>query len=210
MNIDIFESAKEKVAPSWAKFKEAGDSVQGTYVGKIVGQIDGYGNEQIIYQLLQNEGNVVNVAFGLNKKVMNQDMESVKFGQIVGFRYKGKILVKDKFGKPVEVKEFSLHQDPSIVNKTWLKENEGNMPTIIRAEKESPVVAPSEPEVDNVPFTSEGSLTNEDKARLIGELATAKLGVIDGLDLKERVKESTGLAMVAANYDTIVEKLTVI
>ena len=80
-NVDIFASAKEKVMPQWMKFVNAGDSVQGTYVGKIVGQKDGYGNEQIIYQLLQDNGEVINVGFGLNKKFINQDMQNVKFGQ---------------------------------------------------------------------------------------------------------------------------------
>ena len=132
--VDIFKSAKEKVVPEWAKFVNAGDSVQGTYVGKIVGQKDGYGNEQVIYQLLQEDGSVINVGFGLNKKVLNNDMLSVNFGQIIGFKYKGTLSVKDKFGKPVNVKDFGLFQDPATVNETWLAENKDHMPKVIRVE----------------------------------------------------------------------------
>src|ERR1035437_1208824 len=138
MSVDIFNQAKEKVMPQWAKFVNAGDSVQGTYIGKIVGQIDGYGNEQIIYQLLQEGGEIINVGFGLNKKFINRDMETVKFGQIIGFKYKGKVLVKDKFGKAVEVKDFSLHHDPKIINVVWVKENLDNMPQVTIAENTHP------------------------------------------------------------------------
>lgn len=136
--VDIFNEAKEKVMPQWAKFVNDGDSVQGTYVGKILGQKDGYGNEQIIYQLLQEDGKIVNVGFGLNKKVLHQDMEPVKFGQIIGFRFKGTVSVKDKrTGRPVNVKDFALHQDPKIVDANWLQENKDNMPTPVRVEESS-------------------------------------------------------------------------
>ena len=215
MTINIFESAKEKVMPSWAKFTNAGDSAQGTYIGKIVGQIDGYGNEQIIYQLLQDDDTVVNVGFGLNKKVMNNDMATVRFGQIIGFKYKGKIAVKDKFGKTVEVKDFSLFQDPKITNKVWLEENKDNMPQVAQA------VAPSAgdtaankqfesmtaPEANDVPFTSAGSSTNADKLETINKLAVEKLGATPA-DVKDKVMESLGVAFIPVNYDKIVEVLT--
>jgi hypothetical protein len=204
--IDIFESAKEKTVPEWAKFTEAGQSVQGTYVGKIIGQVDGYGNEQIIYQLLQDDGKIVNVGFGLNKKVMHQDMVPVSFGQIVGFRYKGKLLVKDKFGKPVEVKDFSLHQDPKIVNEAWLKENKDNMPEVVVAEKRAET-GPSEP-VEDLPFSSKDSLTNADKLAVIEKLAKEKLGATDAKTTKELVMEKVGAAFIPVNYDRIVEALT--
>ena len=66
-NVDIFSATNEKKMPSWAKFEKAGDVIQGTYVGKITGTIDGFGNAQIIYQLLKS-GEVFNVAFGENKR----------------------------------------------------------------------------------------------------------------------------------------------
>jgi len=215
---NIFEAAKEKIMPTWMKFINAGDSVQGTYVGKIVGQIDGYGNEQIIYQLLQDDGTVMNVGFGVNKKFLNQDMESVKFGQIIGFKYKGTISVKDKFGKPVNVKDFALHQDPKIVNETWLKENEGNMPEVTRVSKSDASVSakedfgafnnvPKEKEVDDVPFSSEGSLTNEDKLAVIEKLAKDKLGVTDPSLVKDKVMETLGVAFIPVNFSSIIEKL---
>lgn len=220
--IDIFKEAEEKTMPEWAKFVNAGDSVQGTYVGKIVGQKDGYGNEQIVYQLLQDDGKVKNVGFGINKKVLHQDMSTVKFGQVIGFRYKGTIEVKDKFGKPVNVKDFALHQDPKIVNETWLAEHKDNMPEVMVA-TDNPAATPaatgnrdtksdldnlvSDLATDDVPFSSAGSLTNEDKLAVIEKLAKDKLGVVGSQTVKEKVMEVTGIAFIPVNYDKITTAL---
>lgn len=212
--VDIFQT-KEKVMPEWMKFVNAGDAIQGTYVGKIVGQIDGYGNEQIIYQIAKDD-KIVNVGFGLNKKFLNKDMESVKFGQIIGFKYKGKVEVKDKFGKPVSVKDFSLHQDPKIVDEAWLKENSANMPTVQVSEKVATTAKPAgfgdydaavASNTEDIPFSSKGSLTNADKLAVIEKLAKDKLGVTGTQVVKEKVMEVTGIAFIPVNFDKITEKL---
>ena len=216
MKINIFEDAKERAMPQWAKFTNAGDSAQGTYVGKIVGAIDGYGNEQIIYQLLQEDGTLQNVGFGLNKKVLNQEMSTVKFGQVVGFRFKGKIQVKDKFGKPVEVKDFAVHQDSKIVDEKWLSDNKDNMPIIMQAEVSESAVKDKEFENygkpasagEDIPFSSPGSLTNEDKMAVIEKLAKEKLGVTDPSQTKEVVMTTTGIAYIPVNFQKIIDALT--
>ncbi len=217
MSINIFDEAKEKPMPIWAKFANAGDGVQGTYIGKITGQHDSYGNEQIIYQLLQEDGSILNVAFGLNKKFINSDMENVKFGQIIGFRYKGTIIIKDKrTGKDVSVKDYSLHQDPKIINAVWVKENLGNMPTVTvstqaadeaKATKDFNDLTSGGSEED-VPFSSPGSLTNEDKLAVITKLAKDKLGAIDSQSVKDKVMEVTGIAFIPVNYNKIQETLS--
>lgn len=216
MSIDIFAEAKEKTVPAWAKFVNAGDQVQGTYVGKILGQRDGYGNEQIVYQLLQDDDSIVNVGFGLNKKVMNMDMAGVKFGQIIGFRYKGTVSVKDKFGKVVNVKDYALHQDSKIVNTEWLKANASNMPEAVTVDAVATPVntgydslngPDSKKEVEDVPFSSETSLTNEDKLKAIEKLANEKLGAFEGT-WKEKVMTALGVAIIPLNYDRILEALT--
>jgi len=214
--VDIFQT-KEKVMPEWMKFQNAGDAIQGTYVGKIVGQIDGYGNEQIIYQLLRDD-KVVNVGFGLNKKFLNKDMETVRFGQIIGFKYKGKVEFKDKFGKSVSVKDFSLHQDPKIVDEAWLKANANNMPTVTQSTPSTASVAAQVSKsqgfgdydnvtADDVPFSSPGSLTNADKLAVIEKMAKDKLAVTGATAVKEKVMEVTGIAFIPVNYDKITEKL---
>jgi hypothetical protein len=218
--VNIFEEAKETVMPSWMKFQNPGDSVQGTYVGKILGQIDGYGNEQIVYQLLQEDGSVMNVGFGLNKKFINADMAKANFGQIVGFKYKGKITIKDKFGKAVEVKDVVLHQDPKIVNEAWLKDNAGNMPKVTQAAAKTAEdtedtgdfkafdnVADAATEPEDVPFSTPSSLTKEDQLAVIQKLAKDKLGATDEQSTKEKVMEVTGIAFIPVNYTKIAEKL---
>lgn len=212
-NVDIFSAAKEKVMPEWAKFTNAGDSVQGTYIGKIVGQKSpAFNQEQIVYQLLQDDGRIVNVAFGLNKKVLHQDMEAVKFGQIIGFKYKGTISVRNRAtGQMVNVKDYSLHQDPKIVNDTWLAENKDNMPTVVQATNETSASTAAEnlakefadDDNDDVPFSSPGSLTNEDKIAVITKLAKDKLGATTDASVKEKVMESTGIAFIPVNFDKI-------
>ena len=222
--VNIFDEAKEKTVPSWAKFATDGDSYQGTYVGKITGQKDGYGNEQIIYQLLQEDDSIINVGFGLNKKVIHKDLAEVNFGQILGIRYKGTVTIKDRHtGKPLEVKDFALHYDPKIVNAKWLEENKDNMPEVTVAEpveqsaslnvfdtpekkEEVKVVEEVGAVVEDIPFSSEKSLTNADKLKAIEQLATEKLGKFTGTT-KEKVMQATGVAFIPLQYDKILEKL---
>jgi len=217
---NIFEAGKETVAPKWASFKEAGDSYQGTYVGKILGLIDGYNNEQIVYQLLQDDGEITNVGFGLNKKVIHADMAKVKFGQIVGFKYKGMISVTNKkTGKPVDVKDYGIFQDPKIVNEEWLKDNEGvvskaaNATNSAEADFDNMTDSSDNGDYDDVPFASkddsekDGDLTNEDKLAVITKLAKDKLGATDET-VKEKVMETTGVAFIPVQYDRIIETLS--
>lgn len=212
--VNIFESAKEKEMPSWASFKNPGDNIQGTYVGCIKGQIDGYGNEQIIYQLLGTDGKVTNVGFGLNKKFIISEMEQVKFGEIVGFKFKAWVTVKNKMGKETNVKDYAIYHDPKIVDATWIKENAGNMPSVTvssgdedkkKIEKEFENYGKKP--VDDVPFSSEGSITNEDKLAVINKLASDKLGVTDPAQVKDIVMEKTALAFIVGNYDKIIVAL---
>lgn len=229
MTTDIFTEAKETVMPTWAKFTNPGDSVQGTYIGKIVGQKDGYGNEQVIYQLLQKDGSVVNVGFGLNKKFLIQDMNKVNFGQIVGFKFKGTVSVKNKVGKMVDVKDYGLHQDPKIVDKEWLDANKDSMPTVTKVQEATeydemaaakvladaqfeeigkPEKEEAKVEDEDVAFSSKGSLTNEDKLKAIEKLAKDKLGTTDLETAKTKVMEILKVAFIPINFDDIIEKLT--
>lgn len=217
-NVDIFSATNEKKMPSWAKFEKAGDVIQGTYVGKITGTIDGFGNAQIIYQLLKS-GEVFNVAFGENKKVIHQDMTKTKFGQIVGFKFKGKLQVKNKAGKMVEVKDFGLYADPKIVDTEWLKENADNMPTATHVNTEFA----QEKSAANQEFSNFGvsesspvpsndvpaSITSEDKLAIITKLAHDKLGASE-LEVKDKVMENLQIAFIPRNYDQIIASLNTI
>lgn len=219
VNVDIFSATNEKKMPTWAKFEKAGDSIQGTYVGKITGTADGFGNQQIIYQLLKS-GEVFNVAFGENKKVINQDMAKAKFGQIVGFKFKGRLQVKNKLGKMVEVKDFGLYADPKIVDTEWIKENADNMPTATHVTVEfAQEKAKVNQEFSNfgvseaspVPSTdAPASVTPEDKMAIIAKLAHDKLGIVDTGIMKDKVMEVTGVAFLPVNFDRIISALNTI
>ena len=215
-NVDIFSSTKEKTVATWVKFLKAGDSVQGTYVGKITGSRDGFGGEQVIYQILK-DGEVVNVGFGINKKVIIQEMEKAKFGQIVGFKYKGKLSIKNKVGVMVEVKDFGLYLDPKLVDTEWLKENAGCMPETAHVKTNFS----KETENANQEFSNFGvnesspvpsndvpaSITSEDKLAIIAKLAHDKLGVTDATLVKDQVMTVTGIAFLPTHYDIIISAL---
>ena len=212
--VNIFEEASEKVMPAWAKFTNPGDSIQGTYVGCIKNVKDGYGNDQIVYQLMGDDGKITNVGFGLNKKFIVREMEIVKFGQIVGFKFKAWVRVKNKMGKETDVKDYTINHDPKIVNEVWLKENEGNMPVVTdsnsnedTAEKEFNDFGNK---AENVPFSTEGSLTNEDKLIYINKLAVEKLGVTDQSLVKDAVMEKLGIAFVPINYQKLIDGLNLL
>ena len=138
--IDIFAVAKEKVMPKWAKFEKAGDKVQGTLIGVIKNQASPMypTSLQHIYQLLQEDGSILNVAFGVNKKVLHANMEQVKFGQIVGFIYNGIKNVNNRHtGQMVNVKDYSVVEDSTVVDEKWLEENKDSMPKITEAVNET-------------------------------------------------------------------------
>ena len=218
-NVDIFSSTKEKTVATWVKFLKAGDSVQGTYVGKITGSRDGFGGEQVIYQILK-DGEVVNVGFGINKKVIIQEMEKAKFGQIVGFKYKGKLSIKNKVGVMVEVKDFGLYADPKIVDTEWLKENAGCMPETAHVKTNFS----KETENANKEFSNFGvnesspvpsndapaSITSEDKLAIITKLGYDKLAITDLAIMKEKIMEITGVPFLPTYYDKIISALNTI
>ena len=218
-NVDIFSATSEKKMPAWVKFTNPGDSIQGTYVGKIVGSIDGFGNEQVIYQVLKN-GEVFNVGFGINKKVIIEEMNRTNFGQIIGFKYKGTIKIKNKLGKEVEVKDFGLFSDPKIVDTEWLKKNERNMPfqtTLSNELTKEQIVVNQEfsnfgvSESSPVPSSdAPSSVTPQDKLAVITKLAYDKIGVTDPNVMKDKVMEVTGIAFVELNYDKIISALNTI
>lgn len=212
--INIFEATKEREMPTWAKFTNPGDKVQGTYVGQIRGVIDGYGNEQIIYQLMGSDGKVTNVGFGLNKKFVLSEMERTNFGEIVGIMFKQWVTVKNKMGKETQVKDYAVYHDPKIVDEQWLAENKADMPVVTMSDGQSEKEKADKEfndfgkkPVEDVPFSSEGSITNEDKLAVINKLASDKLGVNDPTKVQEVVMERTNLAFVVTNYDKIITAL---
>ena len=76
------------------------------------------------------------------------------------------------------------------------------------AEKE--YEAAGEQVVGDVPFSTPGSLTNEDKLKAIEKLAKDKLGATDSITTKSLVMEKLGVAFIPVQYDKILEALTIL
>jgi len=199
---DIFKQGKEvSVAPFY--FKEVGDQVQGTYIGKRVGEKDNFGNDVIVYELKTEDG-IKNVSFTTSKKI-NDDMNHVRFGQIVGFKF----ISKDKFmknGRETEFKNIKPFADPKIVDQEWLDSHEGGK---VNDSGIGMINTDNTANLDKFMEDLEGvDLTNPDhQLKKIADLAKSKLGVTDPTLTKEKVMEVTGLAFLPVNYAAIIQIL---
>lgn len=213
--MNIFEQGKTlTIEPFY--FKNIGDEIQGTYVGKRdaddhgVFEKDSYGHDLITYEL-QVQGGIKNVAFTATKKIHN-DMTHVKFGQVIGFRY-----VKDGTfmlnGKPTSFKDVKVFADEKIVDTAWLKahadgSNDSGLGINSQpVSKDDGYGAFGEKPVEEEAFLSEGSSV-EAKLKAISELAKTKLGVIDPAKVKDAVMTATEMAFIPVNYFKIVQALT--
>ena len=126
--INIIDKAYERIVPCWAKFININDSFQGTYIGKIMGYKNNFGEEEIIYQLLQEDGTIINVGLRLSKKAIHTMMLGVKLGQVIGFQFKGLLMKEDKIsGEVRKIKDIALFESPKVFNEVWLKEKEYNI-----------------------------------------------------------------------------------
>lgn len=85
--VDDFFSEENEAAAAFFKFKEPGDAIKGTYLGKRSIPAKDIYPEQIGYELRDINGQVVVVALNINKKFVHQSMASAKVGQIVGFKF---------------------------------------------------------------------------------------------------------------------------
>lgn len=118
--LNIFNDATPQNG-TFFKFKEIGDSVQGTYINKREG-IDGYGNTQIIYIIKDAAGEIWNVAYRKTNEVIQKQMNEVHFGQIVGFRFDARKENKKTPGTMMHI--INQYSDPKFVDKVWLEEQE--------------------------------------------------------------------------------------
>lgn len=82
---DLF-SEENEAQSGFFKFKNPGDSIKGTYIGKITIPKKGLYPAQIGYELSTGNGVVV-AAFNENKNHTHNAMKFAKLGQIVGFKF---------------------------------------------------------------------------------------------------------------------------
>lgn len=124
---DIFNEGKA-ISVEWFYFKNPGDSIQGTYVNKILGLKDSFQNEQIVYELQTSRG-LKRVGFRTTQRI-NKNMEYVKYGQIIGFKHMGMTKFHNRvLNKDQECKDIQVFADPKIVDKEWLEAHNGE-PTV--------------------------------------------------------------------------------
>lgn len=234
MNVNIFSEGKT-VSVEWFYFKNIGDQVQGTYIGKLVGLKDSFGNDQIVYELSTKTG-IKRVGFRTTQKI-NKNMDYINFGQIIGFKF----VSKDKFMNKVlkkeqEYKNVQVFADAKIVDQEWLdSQKNGRVENVsheggdVSADQPEPGEEAPTPEITPDPVKGWGDFettipeepaeepvkkavakkakTVEEKLVEIAELAKTKLSVIDPNKVKEAVMEATELAFITSNYDKIITAL---
>lgn len=120
-NVNIFESAKPQGGDFFA-FSKVGDAVQGTYIDKRNGT-DSFGNNQTIYVLIANDGQIWNCGFrnaAITGQIIADRLKDVNFGVIVGFRYDKDAPSKIKPGTMAKV--INVYFDPNVVDVEWIEQ----------------------------------------------------------------------------------------
>ena len=203
--VNIFEQGKEMKA-GWAKFEKIGDEVQGTYVGKKNALGGKFKTLQIVYELMDESGNIILVGIKETDKVFHDFMNHVHLGQIIGVKYIENI----DTGKGNPFKKLVIYADPKIVDNDWLngESNKVVQSTIpapsqnLYVEDNEPVSTEQDPIFGDAPF-----ITDEDRIKKIIEIAGAKFGLADANEIKNKVMETTGLAFISSNLETIIKQL---
>ena len=205
-NVNIFDNTKPQNG-EFFKFKNVGDSVQGTYIDVRNG-VDSFGNQQTIYVLQDSNGKVWNLGFRETASVIHERMKGIRFGQIVGFRYDEE---RDSKRKPgTKVKIIRIYADPKFVDHEWLeheKEIEKNYikPLAPVSEEINPNdVFGDEEEEFKVPANA----TAETGALPTQKQDKPKNEAIDSIRNLAKTKGLTNETMTEEEADNVIEKYT--
>lgn len=186
--MSIFDP-NNKVKGNWMAFKNVGDKLEGTLIGKRVVNNALQGKDQIVYEIKRSDnGEVWNVG---GKPGIDVQMRYIKPGQIVGFEFvQEKPASRPGFNK---TKIIQVYANASVVDKEWLagQEDEG-------------VAVNGEP----VSFKEQDTIdTPEEMLKKINNIAVEKLGATDAESVKSKVMEATNLAFIEANLAQILASL---
>jgi len=203
MAIDIFND-EYKVQSALFNFAKVGDQLQGTYVGKSQAKSKYSGELEPLYEIMTEDGEFFTI---WGKPIINQQMNRIKLGQIVGF----KLIEERKTEKGNPAKIIQVFADPKLVNEEWMKENPdaGKQEEGVEVE-DVDFGASEEPKKEAVPFESEAppvGETPEAKEAQALALAQAKYGLADEQEIKNKVMNESGLAFIAPQMDAIIEFL---
>lgn len=202
-DLNIFESATPQTG-EFFKFSKIGDEIQGTYIDARNG-VDSFGNEQIIYTLLDKDGKIWNYGVRSQVTVIHDQMRNIRFGQIVGFRYDEDKPSKVKPGTMAKI--VRIYADPKLVNREWLEqrkelEEQFGPKTVIPAthtETESKTEPKTDADVEEFPDTD---------TVVEAEKASSKNEAIDAIRNLAVTKGLTTADMKQAEADATIEKFT--
>lgn len=113
---DNFFTEENKAQSSWMKFEKVGDSVKGTLVGR--GRKEAFGNfpAQEVFELQQEDGEIINVGVDVKKSYVINRMKNVKLGQICGLKFEKEVPSKTKGHAPAKsIEVYAGGMDESYV-----------------------------------------------------------------------------------------------
>jgi hypothetical protein len=215
-NVNIFEKASPN-SGEFFKFKNIGDSIQGTYINKSEG-VDSYNNTQFIYAVKDSEGKVWNVAFRKEAAFVNERMEGAKFGQIVGFRFDEERDSKKMPGKKAKI--IRIYADEQFVDQDWINARK-NLDSC-SGQEETPVEESEIEAAMNDAFKSpadavaaSGVLPEDDKKNnaleAVRQLARTKGITSSELPIQEQdnlIVAFSGLPLTEENLTQVIIKIT--
>jgi hypothetical protein len=208
---NIFDSAPPQQG-EFKKWDKVGAEVQGTYIDVREG-VDGYGNDQMIYVIKDEDGKIWNVAFKKSNTIIMDRMKGARLGMILGFRYE-----EDRPSKKIEgrnAKIIRVYYSPNIVDKEWLDEQKkiqeqfGGPAETIAAPEPTPVtpdtptpttVEDAEPVAAVAPEAAAGAETDA------GLKALRSLALEKGLttaEMSESEQDATITAFLGADISSI-------
>jgi len=208
-NVNIFDNTKPQ-SGEFFKFKNVGDSVQGTYIDVRNG-VDSFGNQQTIYVVQDSNGKVWNLGFRETALVIHERMKGIHFGQIVGFRYDEE---RDSKRKPgTKVKIIRIYADPKFVDHEWLaheKEIEKNYskPLAPMSEEINPHDVFGDDEEGEEEFKVPANATAETGALPTSKQDKPKNEAIDAIRNLAKTKGLTNETMTEEEADNVIEKYT--
>lgn len=217
-NFSIFDAVPME-QKNFFKFENVNDSIEGTYIKRTDGIPNKFGQIQTIVDLLQSNGEVMSVSIGSTKTRLLEELSNIQLGQIIGFKF---IASKpSSFGNPSKI--IKIVHDAMYVNKAWIAEQEAKtkafeeqLSSVGEKIAVNPAITlPIDPKVifpennmkpsNTIPAGAENA-TN--KLAIITELAGAKFKVADLEELKNKIMEFTGFALIPSKYDDIIAKLS--
>lgn len=211
---DIFSNATPQ-SGEFFKFKNVGDSVQGTYIDVRNGT-DSFGNQQTIYVLQDKNGKVWNLGFRHTAMVIHERMNGIRFGQIVGFKFDEERESKRNPGTKVKI--IRVYADPKFVDHEWLAHQKEVEKTYTKAPTQSlggnnyEPADESEDEDFKVPAdagAAAGSFPNTPADEVeTAEEEEPKNEAVEAIRNLAKTKGLTNESMTRAEADRVIEQYT--